>query len=491
MKNTKRFLLCFVMLFSLAIAPVYAVNSNHVLNVTYSLIVDEYDWGVATPRVIVNVDQEITTIDKDVLKVVETKENAEDFQRTIVDAYISDQNGQKVEGASKYFTIDLKVSPTEGSPFIYKSFNEWADPYYLTISLKENKEIIDGQNEYDTLNIDTNYTSRSLSAGDQFDYSGRYQATDGTNYSFATYSPAKDDHKNALVVWLNGGGEGGTNPQIAVLGNKVTGLISPEIQEKLGNAYVFVPQCPTLWMDGYGDFEFTESGLKFTPRHTPSTYVKSLMECIKAYVDSNDDIDTSRIYIGGCSNGGYMTMQMVLSYTDYFAAAFPICTGFDASDLSEKDAQKLKDFPLFITYCENDDTLDPNQFSRPLIEKLKAANATNLHVFSPDDVHDTSGLYNGEDGKPYQYSTHWSWIYVFNGEAIEDDTSLELFSWLSKQSKQVKNENVEIADKVEDSQKTTEKTAVKTGDNSPIFTYMSLLAVASCAYLLIAHKEYE
>ena len=39
--------------------------------------------------------------------------------------------------------------------------------------------------------------------------------------------------------------------------------------------------------------------------------------------------------------------------------------------------------------------------------------------------------------------------------------------------------------------KTTEKTAVKTGDNSPIFTYMSLLAVASCAYLLIAHKEYE
>lgn len=90
MKNTKRFLLCFVMLFSLAIAPVYAVNSNHVLNGTYSLIVDEYDWGVATPRVIVNVDQEITTIDKDVLKVVETKENAEDFQRTIVDAYISD-----------------------------------------------------------------------------------------------------------------------------------------------------------------------------------------------------------------------------------------------------------------------------------------------------------------------------------------------------------------------------------------------------------------
>ena len=485
MKNTKRFLLCFVMLFSLAIAPVYAVNSNHVLNGTYSLIVDEYDWGVATPRVIVNVDQEITTIDKDVLKVVETKENAEDFQRTIVDAYISDQNGQKVEGASKYFTIDLKVSPTEGSPFIYKSFNEWADPYYLTISLKENKEIIDGQNEYDTLNIDTNYTSRSLSAGDQFDYSGRYQATDGTNYSFATYSPAKDDHKNALVVWLNGGGEGGTNPQIAVLGNKVTGLISPEIQEKLGNAYVFVPQCPTLWMDGYGDFEFTESGLKFTPRHTPSTYVKSLMECIKAYVDSNDDIDTSRIYIGGCSNGGYMTMEMVLKHPTYFAAAFPICEAFQDQYITDDQINAIKDMPIWFTYAKNDGTVDPTLCVEPTVARLLAAGANNIHVSVFDDVHDTTGRFFNEDGTPYQYNGHWSWIYFDNNECY-DENGVNAWQWLAKQIKTAAP--VETPD-----QPTTPDqpaNSVKTGDDVN-FAGLGAIMMLTLAGIYVSRRKYN
>jgi len=35
--------------------------------------------------------------------------------------------------------------------------------------------------------------------------------------------------------------------------------------------------------------------------------------------------DTNRIYIGGDSNGGYMTMLMIRDYPSYFAAAFPTC----------------------------------------------------------------------------------------------------------------------------------------------------------------------
>ncbi len=36
-------------------------------------------------------------------------------------------------------------------------------------------------------------------------------------------------------------------------------------------------------------------------------------------------IDTDRIYVVGCSNGGYMTMEMTSVYPDFFAAAVPIC----------------------------------------------------------------------------------------------------------------------------------------------------------------------
>lgn len=488
-----------LMVMSFAILPVKA-NST-VLNGSYTIIVGEYDWGVATPKAIVNVDQSIDSIDKDDLVVEELKEGTQgnvQTTRTVTDVYLCDEEGTKVNGESNYFAIEMTVSPTEGSPFIYKSFNEWADPYKLLISLTTNSDIQCDSTVITNLVIDQNKKQMQLSAGAQFDYSGKYTASDNTTYSYATYTPAQDNHKNPLVIWLHGGGEGGTNPQIAVLGNKVTGLISDEVQASLDNPYVFVPQCPTLWMDGYGTFEQTATGLKFTPSHTPSKYTESLMECIKAYVESNDDIDPNRIYVGGCSNGGYMTMQLVVSYTDYFAAAFPICTGYDATDLSEEDALRLKDFPLFITYCENDDTLDPNQFSRPLIEKLKAANPTNLHVFSPDDVHDTSGLYKDEKGQPYQYSTHWSWIYVLNNEAVDDnDASLKLFSWLGQQKKTVTQPQSQPQPQPQQKpEQTTDnsqvvntaKDSVKTGDENHLSVYGMLFMASGLAFVYMKKR---
>ena len=32
------------------------------------------------------------------------------------------------------------------------------------------------------------------------------------------------------------------------------------------------------------------------------------------------------------------------------------------------------------------------------------------------DVHDTTGRFPNEDGIPYQYAGHWSWIYFDNNE---------------------------------------------------------------------------
>lgn len=75
-----------------------------------------------------------------------------------------------------------------------------------------------------------------------------------------------------------------------------------------------------MWMDdGTGAYQNGDKG---------SCYKDSLMEFIKAYVAANDDIDPNKVIIGGCSNGGYMTMEMILANPDYFAAAFPICEAF-------------------------------------------------------------------------------------------------------------------------------------------------------------------
>lgn len=56
-----------------------------------------------------------------------------------------------------------------------------------------------------------------------------------------------------------------------------------------------------------------------------SIYTDTLIELIQKYVEEHPGIDQNRIYIGGCSNGGYMTMNLLFEKPDYFAAAYPVC----------------------------------------------------------------------------------------------------------------------------------------------------------------------
>ena len=146
------------------------------------------------------------------------------------------------------------------------------------------------------------------------------------------------------------------------------------------------------------------------------------------------DIDTDRIVIGGCSNGGYMTMNMVMQYPDYFAAAYPICEAYRDSGITDEQLASIQNVPLWFIYAKNDTTVLPQDFEEPTIARLKAIGA-NLHTSIFEDVHDTSGKYKGEDGAPYQYMGHWSWLYFFNNECTDDTTGENLWSWLGKQSK--------------------------------------------------------
>ena len=76
-----------------------------------------------------------------------------------------------------------------------------------------------------------------------------YQALDGIKYNYGEYRPSLDDKKHPLVIWLHGLGEGGTDPSIDLLANKVTALADEPFQNCMNQAYVLVPQCPTMWMD--------------------------------------------------------------------------------------------------------------------------------------------------------------------------------------------------------------------------------------------------
>ncbi len=152
---------------------------------------------------------------------------------------------------------------------------------------------------------------------------------------------------------------------------------------------------------------------------------------------ATEAIDTNRIYIGGDSNGGYMTMLMIRDYPEYFTAAFPTCEALRDNLITDSDIQKMKEVPIWFTAAKTDGVVPPDKYVVPTYKRLLAAGAKNVQFSFFDKVRDTTGLYKQANGKPFEYNGHWSWIYVYNNEGIStiDGREITLMEWLATQHK--------------------------------------------------------
>ena len=435
-----------MMLFSTVTAfadGIVNIDSAEVTSVSvtgkYDIVVEGFDWGPGVTKAIIKLENEVSDVTKEKFKVEEVKQgyNYQDmsvingtYERKVINAYLSDENGKQVEGTSKNIILELAVDPNMGNLFFYnifKGLNNWSDPYYLNIKLAEGATLKSEDKVVDKLEINTEYVKRNTPTVDAFK-EDVYEGEKTINY--AHYSPADDNHKNPLIIWLHGGGEGGNDTQIATLGNKVGALITSEIQNQFDGAYVLAPQSPTMWMDsGEG---YTKDG--------STIYLDPLMDLIKTYANSNSDIDLNKIYVGGCSNGGFMTMALVLEDPEYFAGAYPICEAYKSEWISDEKLEGIKDLPIWFTYAKNDEVIYPEETSIPTVERLRNLGNESVKVSAFDKVIDTSNLYKDQDGNPYEYSGHWSWIYAFNDECVDENGDEKLWSWLAKQTKFVELE---------------------------------------------------
>lgn len=426
-------LICSVMT-SILLCPAMSVFASEVESVkgNYDIVVEGFDWGPGVTKAIVTLNEEVSNVTKDTFKVEETKnwyQGIQSFNRTVLNAYTSDEKGKLVEGSSKYVSIELGTSPMEGSPFLYNfqvGFNTWTDPYSLNITLYEGSDLKIGDSIVSNIEIDSNYINRETPTIDKFK-EDVYTSEDNISMKYAYYEPENNNDKRPLIIWLHGAGEGGNDTTITTLGNKVGALIEENIQNQFGGAYVLAPQSPTMWMD-MGGVKYTTDG--------STIYLDSLMDLIKNYVEMNNNIDTNKIYVGGCSNGGFMTMALILENPEYFAAAYPICEAFTDSWITEDKLDSIKELPIWFTYSKNDTTVNPLKTSMETINRLKNINAKDVRVSEFNKVIDTSGLYEDENGSPYEYNGHWSWIYAFNDECRDGEESL--WSWLAKQEKKSK-----------------------------------------------------
>lgn len=403
---------------------------------SYQTVTEIKDWGAVNTKLIIDLGRPVAkgSITPDTFSVHVKRSDSrlktpflEEGNRKITNVYVSDKKGNPAVKTGRYAVLEMEVSPTSslGSALNYDwattGFNDWTENKY-TITQQKDIQTSAGVISDLVINKFAGETKELVE-----DFSSGKATYNNVTLSYADYAPEKDKQKNPLIVWLHGGGEGGTDATIPLSANKAVNFATEDIQDHFNGAYILAPQAPTYWMDGItGRADGT------------SKYEEALMALIKEQVAANPDIDPNRIYIGGASNGGYMTMLMTRDYPGYFAAAFPVCEGLNDSLISKQDIQSMKQTPTWFVTAKNDTTLLPSLNTVPTYERFVAAGAENVHLSLFQDVQDTSGLYQNADGTPYQYNGHWSWIYVFNNEVdtLINEKTTTIMDWLAGQSLQ-------------------------------------------------------
>lgn len=462
---------------------IVGTEDNALENVTYTTVIEGEDWGPAVTRLVLNPGVQLNGAsldpgkfevksvrvfpDVDYMTYEMSEPVAHEEERAVVAAYLSDECGAAQEDGA-YLTLEMAVAPylEAGSPFwfnLLSNMNEHIDISHV-VKTVEPLETADGQMV--NLMSDTGEGRISLLA-DDFDTTGQYTYNydDGNrkiDLSYASWFPGKSDQAGStpLIIWLHGMGEGGTDPSVAILGNKVVNLITEDIQQYFGEtgAAVLAPQSPTMWLDTSGT-----GTMAMGTGNSESFYTEALMSLIVEFVAEHPEIDVSRIYIGGCSNGGYMTINMLVSYPGVFAAAYPVCEPYQSDWLTKEKLTALSDTPIWLTAAKSDtivtiyegywdeeppylyhvttndkgEEVPVYEYSNALYDQLTKAGAKEVHYSLFDKVLDTSGNYTDETGAPYEYDGHWSWIYALNNECVEeiDGKETTLFEWLSTQSR--------------------------------------------------------
>lgn len=195
---------------------------------------------------------------------------------------------------------------------------------------------------------------------------GKGPETEGFAIDYLYFSPVKeaDTEKYPLVVWLHGMWDGSYNGR-QIKNNGIGYWTSAEFQSRFpsGGAFIMAPRSP-------------EEKIIYWEDRT----VYPLRAAIDDFIAQNkDNIDLSRIYVGGYSMGGKMTLKMITAYPEMFAAAFPICPAWSPD---EDSLQIIKDTPIWLTCGMNDNAVNYNGVARTWANICATSNKNAVNRFS-------------------------------------------------------------------------------------------------------------
>jgi len=347
----------------------------------------------------------------------------------IVDAYPCDEKGNR-RPKSVYAAIELGESELNNRIFAEVLINTYVDNAYR---ITQAKPLPGTEDDPETPVTGLVYDTLGEELCPDLDGWRYGVGSDQTCPLRYAYFEPKAEGKYPLVVWLHGAGEGGTDLRLVNTGNRVTAISAEDIQSKLGGAAaILVPQSPTVWMD---------DGEEILGRSNESIYVRPLKALIDEFIASRPQIDTERIYIGGPSNGGFMTIRMLRDYPGFFAAGVAVCTPWYQENITNEALAAIRQTPVWLVHSKSDTIVPVYDSALPLYHALKAAGAE-VHMTLFGKLVDLTGRYRDAQGRPREFVGHFVWIPTYNDDVVSDiDGSrvmvdgipVTLWEWVGKQ----------------------------------------------------------
>ncbi len=213
-----------------------------------------------------------------------------------------------------------------------------------------------------------------------------FTASSGDAIRYALLSPdtVKKGETYPLVITLHGiGGRGVTNWVPRCYANDV--LATPAMRKD----YPCFVVAPTT---DKGETWWSSGGLRGKER------LPDVFDLITNLVQEMP-IDASRIYVTGQSMGGFGTFGAVGQRPDLFAAAAPVCGGYDA-----ELAKKFADLPIWVFHGAKDKIV-PTERSRDMVKVLKKAGGDPKYTEFP-------GVGHNAWTPAYDDPELWKWLFA-------------------------------------------------------------------------------
>ncbi|GAB5409434.1 MAG: prolyl oligopeptidase family serine peptidase [Balneolaceae bacterium] len=179
-----------------------------------------------------------------------------------------------------------------------------------------------------------------------------------TPLQYLLYSPVDIEEKSPLVVFLHGGGEGGTDIEKV----KIHGIPKLISEGKKFHFYMIAPQNPYLrglWDDREVD--------------------KLIDEVVNTH-----NVDPDRIYLVGMSRGGYGVWRMAINNPGKYAAMISVC----AASIPSIYTNRVENLPVWFFHGEKDNVV-PVEVSINAYNKMKANNQNVKLTLYPEAGHDS------------------------------------------------------------------------------------------------------